>query len=419
MKKKLMIIVLSILLSALAGFVLIVGVYALPKNRMVNNVIRSHALLESEGNYRYWASDITKTQSDNFSDALMADIAVNPGKNNLFYDAMINAYMAWPDTDNASEWLLRETGGEPLYPGHAQVVYGRYWHGYLLWMKPLLLLFTIPEMRLINMGVTFLLFAYVFLLAFTKIGVHGAFAIALAIFSLNPVSTIMTFHFSDIIFNAMISSIVILNYHKMLEEKDRWYLVFLFAGIATAFFDLMTYPLVSLGIPLILWLLLSKRTLRENLICVILFSVVWVVGYAGMWVLKWLIGTLISGYNLILDGIETVGFRSSGEVVNVSSDYFYVVNQNLSAMFTRPLIFALVLFVIGLAVLAVLGRLKFRFSLSRIVPVLLVGIYPFVWYFVIRNHSIVHVWFTHRVLSITIFSLAAFFACMFTDKERE
>ena len=114
-----MIIVLSILLSALAGFILIVGVYALPKNRMVNNVIRSHALLESEGNYRYWASDITKTQSDNFSDALMADIAVNPGKNNLFYDAMINAYMAWPDTDNASEWLLRETGGEPLYPGHA------------------------------------------------------------------------------------------------------------------------------------------------------------------------------------------------------------------------------------------------------------------------------------------------------------
>ena len=94
MKKKGIVIVLSLLLSALAGFILIVGVYALPKNRMTNNIIHSHALLESEGNYRYWASDITKTQSDNFSDALMADIAVNPGKNSLLYDSMINAYMA-------------------------------------------------------------------------------------------------------------------------------------------------------------------------------------------------------------------------------------------------------------------------------------------------------------------------------------
>jgi uncharacterized membrane protein len=75
--------------------------------------------------------------------------------------------------------------------------------------------------------------------------------------------------------------------------------------------------------------------------------------------------------------------------------------------------------VLALFVLMLRGRLKFSFRPAKLLPVLLVGLYPFVWYFVIRNHSIVHVWFTHRTLSITIFSLAVFFACMFTDGERE
>ena len=152
MGKRILGIIEYLVIAAVAGFLLIVGVYAIPKTRMVNNINRSKELLETEGNYRYWAADVLNTQSDNFTDSLMADIAINPGTGKLLYDSMINCYVGWADTDNSSTWLLRVAGGEPLYEGYEQVVYGRYWHGYLVWMKPLLLVFNIPELRIINMG---------------------------------------------------------------------------------------------------------------------------------------------------------------------------------------------------------------------------------------------------------------------------
>jgi len=418
MKKKVLRILLALVISAVSGFILITAVYAIPKGRMVNNIIRSHALLESEGNYRFWASDITKTQSDNFSDSLMADIAVNPGKGSLLYDAMINAYMGWEDTDNASEWLLRETGGEPLYPGSVQVVYGRYWHGYLLWMKPLLLFFSIPEMRLFSMAVQFLLFAFVFMLGYRELGFAGVMGLTVCLLALNPLSTILSFHFADIMINVMISSIVIFTHHERLDEKDSWYLLFLMIGVATAFFDLMTYPLVSLGVPLILYLLLSSKNLKDNFIHVILFSVDWVAGYAGMWISKWLIGTVISGYNLVQDGLATVGYRSGGEVANIRSDYPYVLSQNMQAMFTRTLVAGLFLLAVSMIVLLLAGKLKFSVSLNRLIPVLFVGTYPFLWYFVIRNHSIVHVWFTHRALAVAVLAIASLPACFLSEKRK-
>ncbi|MBQ1440124.1 MAG: hypothetical protein IIZ10_10570, partial [Solobacterium sp.] len=76
MGKRILGLIEYIVIAAVAGFLLIVGVYALPKTRMVNNINRSKELLETEGNYRYWAADVLNTQSDNFTDSLMADITI-------------------------------------------------------------------------------------------------------------------------------------------------------------------------------------------------------------------------------------------------------------------------------------------------------------------------------------------------------
>ena len=401
MKKRILTTIASLLIAAAAGFALIAAVYALPKGRMVNNIYRSHELLEHEGNYRYWAADILNTQSDNFSDSLMADIAINPNTGRLIYDAMINCYVGWSDTDDASQWLLRTAGGEPFYEGYEQVVYGRYWHGYLLWMKPLLLFFSIPEIRLINMGLQLILLCWLMILLYRELGVPACAAVGTGLLVMNPITVAMTFHFSDIYYNVLIALIVMLNHHRTFSSKNLWWMYFLWIGIAVAFFDLMTYPLASLGIPLIVYFLLTRDSLKENLISLIRFSIYWVVGYAGMWVLKWLIGTPLTGYNLIADGLGAVGLRSSGEVTNINMEYFYVLGQNFRTMFTKPFMALLAAIVLA----GVLGLLFRKLSLSirfeALVPILLVGCYPFVWYFVIRNHSIVHVWFTYRVFAVT------------------
>ena len=407
-----------LIIAAVAGFLLIVGVYAIPKTRMVNNINRSKELLESEGSYRYWAADLLNTQSDNFTDSLMADTAINPGTGNLIYDSMINAYVGWADTDDSCQWLLRVAGGEPLYEGYEQVVYGRYWHGYLVWMKPLLLVFDIPEMRIINMGIQMALLCWLMILLYRECGLPACAAVGMGLFAMNPVTVVISFQFSSIYCIALITMIVMLMRRKQLDARDRWWAVFLWTGIAVAYFDLMSYPLVSLGIPLLLYVLLKEDGALRQIVNVIRLSIDWVIGYAGMWVLKWLIGSAFTGYDLVSDGLGAVGLRSSGEVVNRNMTYLNVLSENFHAIFTKPVPAFILVFVIAILIGLLLGKLKLSVSGAKILPILMIGCYPFIWYFVIRNHSIVHVWFTHRVLAITITAVCALPLCFIKAGER-
>ena len=418
MFKRILATIEYLIIASVVGFVLMVGVYAIPKARMVNNINRSRPLLTTEGNYRYWAEDITNTLSDNFSDSLMEDIAINPNTGSLLYDSMINCYVGWQDTANSSEWLMRVAGGEPFYEGYEQVVYGRYWHGYLLWMKPLLLFFSVPELRLINMAVQLALLCWLMILLHRELGITGCAVVGTGILILNPITCAMTFHFSDIYYNILITCIVMLKHRKTLERRDDWWKVFLWCGIGVAYFDLMTYPLAALGIPLILYFLLTDHSLLSNIGRMIHYSIDWVIGYAGMWVLKWLIGSAFTGYDLISDGLGAVGLRSSGALENVNMDYVHVLSENLTAMLTKPVLALAVLLV--LAVIIGLFRKQFAWKIqwSRLFPILLIGSYPFLWYYVIRNHSIVHVWFAYRVLAITGAAVTGILFCLVTEMRR-
>ena len=415
MMKRITGVIEYLIIAAAAGFFLIVGVYALPKERMVNNINRSKVLLEEEGSYRYWAADLLNTQSDNFTDSLMANTAINPGTGNLLYDSMINCYVGWQDTDDSSQWLLRVAGGEPFYEGYEQVIYGRYWHGYLVWMKPLLLVFNIAELRLINMGVQLILLCWMMILLYRELGILGCAAVGMGIYAMNPVSMILSFQFSDIYLIELVTLIVMLEKRSMLEANHSWWKVFIWNGIAVAFFDLMTYPVVALAVPLIVYVLLTKQTALKQSAEVIRLSIDWVLSYAGMWVLKWLIGSAFTGYDLVSDGLGAVGLRSSGEVTNRNMTYLNVLKENFRAVFPKPMAAFMILFVILILLGLLTKKLKLSVSGSRILPIILIGLYPFVWYFVIRNHSIVHVWFTHRELAITIAAVCALPMCLLNE----
>ncbi|MBQ8068693.1 MAG: hypothetical protein IJ201_10185 [Solobacterium sp.] len=418
MGKRILGIIEYLVIAAVAGFLLIVGVYAIPKTRMVNNINRSKELLETEGNYRYWAADVLNTQSDNFTDSLMADIAINPGTGKLLYDSMINCYVGWADTDNSSTWLLRVAGGEPLYEGYEQVVYGRYWHGYLVWMKPLLLVFNIPELRIINMGLQLFLLCWMMILLYRELGLLACLGVGIGLFSMNPITMALSLQFSSIYYIVLVTLIVMLRHRNYIESRNLWWAVFLWSGIAVAFFDLMTYPAVAMGIPLIVYLMLKNDGTWKHIWNVIRLSIDWVIGYAGMWVIKWFIGSAFTGYDLVADGLGAVGLRSSGEVANINMSYLNVLQENFHTIFTKPLPFFAAVFVLVLIIGLIFRKLKFSVSVSKLLPLILVGTYPFIWYYVIRNHSIVHVWFTHRVFAITVTALCALPYCFLKVREK-
>lgn len=65
-------------------------------------------------------------------------------------------------------------------------------------------------------------------------------------------------------------------------------------GISTAYFDFLTYPLVTFGIPMIFCILINEKNTCENWKEMPIMGIHWGIGYLGMWAEKWLIGTVIT-----------------------------------------------------------------------------------------------------------------------------
>lgn len=60
---------------------------------------------------------------------------------------------------------------------------------------------------------------------------------------------------------------------------------------ATSFFDFLTFPIVSLGIPLVIVIdELADRKFVDKIRSVIILSISWGMGYAEFWALKWVLG---------------------------------------------------------------------------------------------------------------------------------
>lgn len=95
-------------------------------------------------------------------------------------------------------------------------------------------------------------------------------------------------------------------HHDRLHEKGQYPEFFLIVGILTSYFDFLTYPIVTLGIPLCCYFLLESDRLWNNIKRLTGFSVSWAIGYAGMWAAKWVIADLTLHTGTIKDAIWSI-----------------------------------------------------------------------------------------------------------------
>ena len=395
-----------LLLSILAGILLMTCVYILPTGRMLTQADRSLPIFENEGTSFCWAPEEKSARLDGFTDAIMLQTAVYVRDENPMKAAMRNDRMEF------SEGKLDPAGSLKQYvygnrSGYV-VSYARYWHGYLLFLKPLLLFFSLSDIRMMNAAFQLILAAGVLLLAFRKRGLRLALPMGLALLVINPISTALSMQFSSIYYLTLLGLLVML----LTESWDRpWgYLVFLFLGIGTAFFDFLTYPAGAVGICLALQALMSRADGKTRLLKTIGSGAAWAFGYGGMWSGKWLAASLITGTNVLRDAMEQAQYRSGGEVTaaegGVNATFGAVLSRNLGVL-ANPTAAILVLALIGMLVwLLVTKRCRFAVERSSLLSLAVAFAVPFVWYFLLRNHSLVHCWMTYRNLSAAVFALS-------------
>ena len=416
--KAVLICCVCLILSILLGILAMTCVYALPTGRMLTQADRSLPIFETEGSSFSWAPGEASARLDGYTDAIMMQTAVYVRDENPLKAAMRCARMEFSEgklapADSLKQYVYGDRSGRVLD-------YARYWHGYLLFLKPLLLFFSLSDIRMLNGALQLVLACAVLLTAFRKRGLRLVLPLGLAILAINPVSAALSMQYSSIYYLTLLSVLVMLCSESW--DKKWGYLVFLFLGVGTAFFDFLTYPACAAGICLGLQALMSRSGGRDRLLKTIGSGAAWAFGYGGMWSGKWLAASLITGTNALSDAMEQVQYRSGGAVAasegGAEATFGAVVSRNLG-VFVNPAAVLILLVLLGVLVWLLLTR-RCRFAPEKAgLPSLLIAFaVPFVWYFLVRNHSMVHYWMTHRDLAAAIFALSGFVCFSLKELER-
>lgn len=189
---------------------------------------------------------------------------------------------------------------------------------------------------------------------------------------------------------------------RFLRKKGNEYdLIFLMSGILVAFFDLLTYPIAALGMLLVLQLLMFESNFIKDVIRAARSSIVWIIGYLGMWCGKWVVASLLTDENIIADAIGEVLFRTGTdtgteewifswrELFRGNFIWIYGENAVLFKMFVIMLVAGVIALLIG-------KNLQIHFKLSTVVILLLFCMIPVARFIVFSNHSFMHSVFTYR-----------------------
>lgn len=236
---------------------------------------------------------------------------------------------------------------------------------------------------------------------------------------LNPVSSALCMQYTIPYYIVMFSCLVMLRYN--LQDSDKYWYYFFVIGICSGFFELLEYPMITMGIPLILFIVLNNEKWFSKSRKVVISSCCWGLGFACMWCGKWCVATLITDRNYFVDVYEQIKFRLGGTIpwdtempITIAQAFdsnFYVFRNNVIIAVGVLLLLSVIYFIIHRK------RYNIKLDVAILVPLLWVSTYPFIWYSVLRQHSIIHAWMTHRLIAVTV--LALIYAVVYSFIERK
>ncbi len=281
--------------------------------------------------------------------------------------------------------------------------YSRYWHGYVVILRLLLLFFDYYEIRILNMICQGFLFAVTAFYLWRDYGKKYALALASSYLLLMPMALAQCLQYSWVFYVAFLALFLYIKHRTFWEIDHRYLYFFMVVGAVTIFLDLLTYPLLTWGL-LITWVIIlqEKHEPVVGYIKKVVFSgIAWITGYAGMWIGKWAIGSLVLHKNLFKKAISEALLWTVNE-----GDASITLQDRLNAIVTNwstyDYKFYLILLLAWLLYWIIRGLLSGCTKSLKAPALMLICCSSIVWYLLLAGHSIMHHIFTHRTFSVSI-----------------
>lgn len=368
-----------------------------------NNIEESVNTLNAEGLYpvsfgnKY--SSLTFLIRDQYTDCLMLNEAASGDSHHALKSAILSPCLKSGRGVDMMPDDLKQVAERTM---SSNVNYDWYWHGYLVILKPLLLVFGYAGIRVFNCVLMLALVSLSLFLIRKRLGNAIAIITAGILLAIHYEVVPYTMQYFSVFFVAFLSVSVLLAFPSFFgKDKNDYYFFFIIGGV-TVFVDFLTTPIVTLGIPVLYWLLLdgSKDKIRK----LILLSIMWGLGYASLWMTKWGI-CAISFDPSVLQNAASHADKWSGNDENIGrlGMTIGVVKKYIALVFSMNWIWGMIS---GIGILLLCNKKSNWFKKNG--WMLIVSLMPFVWSAVLVNHNFEHFSFTWRMICISLLAMSVF-----------
>lgn len=388
-------LVLTILLTCL-----LVLSARIPRSAIRENVQESAEYLCEEELFGTIVEGVEPSRMDRYADSILLGIAYQYDSAHPLSSVMWSSYYH-DDFENENVNLLTAVTENR----EANQQYLRYWHGSIAVVRPLLLLFQIKQIYVLH-GIVLLGLSgtLLWLLCRRKAYLQaGGVCLGLIMTGAWFVPFSLEYTWTYLLMLVMsIAAVLLLG-----QEKTRTFgLFFMVSGMLTAYMDFLTSETLTLTVPLLL--LLGMKEWASKIQFAVKSILAWGMGYVGMWLMKWLMASVVLSENVMPYISQHVQERIGGNIgLNPIQFLIKALWRNVSCLFPFAYGADGVFAGIGLVLFGIYLGYVYRAKVidwQSIRIYALIGVIPYIRYAVLRNHSYLHCFFTYRAQMASILS---------------
>ncbi len=399
--------------TAALCMILLIASALIPQSAIKNNMETSAEYLNSKPVFFYMGDTIAGGKIDRYADSILLNIANAYDAEHPIESTMWSSYYFTPyQNENAN---LYDAVTQNLEPNKQ---YLRYWHGSNVFVRLLLLLFSIDKIYIFHAVVLGVEILWLMFELIRRKGYIPAIGLVLSLFSVGiwyvPFSLEYTWMFM-LMFPASAIALYLSDHHK-----QEWYgIFFIIIGVLTNFLDFLTTETLPCFVPLLLILWqdgreISAQTFKDQFKAAIRYIICFFAGYAGMWILKWIMASAVLHINALDYVTEHISERLDGthvgiEGLNQFQIVFSAIFRNLFALL--PSGFGVTGIVISVVLLIMVAYhcfvyAKQSYNKGLIGVYIIIALLPYIRYLVLHNHSMIHYFFTYRAQFATLMAIA-------------
>ena len=442
----------KVLISGTATIVICIALLFLtaliPQNALQKNMERSSDYYNNHQTFDHVTDYMFLGRQDNYADCILTNIIYHIDQNDLVKSILSASY--YNPEDEGVQTSFAYAVGNKVEP---DVDYSRYWHGSMVLLRPLFVIFDIAGVRMV-LGILILIMTVWFevLLFKNHYSVFGVcYGIGLILVSVWMCAFCVEYAMPFVVMSVELPVLFVLltrayekedvqndkvkrDEHKLGNQKadehksDNFkpevilWAVLACAGIVTAFVDFLTTETITFTMAYVLYLIVKNRhnqmkPIKEELICLIKSGIVWFASYGLMIALKWVLALAVLGKDAFFNALSQAALRISGDATlgnvpgaEVVSNYERISGalwRNMGCIYPfkstmsygTSMIFILL---VGLIVFSLwyLFREKTKSCINKVLAI--VSLLPVMRFLVLNNHSYIHFFFTYRALLVSV-----------------